>query len=191
MASPRSYSTAYVAKRLGISIPTVQRWVDGGRLRAWKTPGGHRRIEADGADRLFAEQQALASRAHEPLRVVVVEDNPDDRDLMRVLLDELLPGCELRSFDNPIPALVAIGQEVPDVLISDVVMPHMDGLEMLRQLAGRCVVQPRRLLVLTSLSDTELARMGGLPEGVTLLRKPLDVGALALALRLEAAAQPR
>ena len=43
-----SYSTAYVASRLGVSVPTVQRWVDAGHLKAWKTPGGHRRFrEAD------------------------------------------------------------------------------------------------------------------------------------------------
>jgi len=50
---PSSYSTAHVAKQLGISVPTVQRWVDAGQRKAWKTPGGHRRIDADSAERLF------------------------------------------------------------------------------------------------------------------------------------------
>lgn len=186
MAPPRTYSTAYVARRLGLSIPTVQRWVDAGRLQAWKTPGGHRRIEADSADRLFAQQRTETRTGRERPVVVVVEDNADDRDLMEVALEQLLPGADVRSFDHPIPALVAIGQEVPDVLISDVVMPHMDGLEMLRQLAGRCVVQPELIIVVSSLPDEELARLGGLPDGVTRLRKPLTTAALGRALRLDA-----
>ncbi len=187
MPPPRTYSTAYVARRLGLSIPTVQRWVDAGRLQAWKTPGGHRRIEADGADRLFSQQLAEVRPAPEHPVVFVVEDNADDRDLMEVALEHVLPGAEVRSFDNPIPALVAIGQQVPDVLISDVVMPHMDGLEMLRQLAGRCVVQPELIIVVSSLPDDELARLGGLPDGVARLRKPITTDELGRALRLKVA----
>ena len=45
-----SYSTAAVARRLGVSIPTVQRWVDQGYLKAWKTVGGHRRIAKQAVD---------------------------------------------------------------------------------------------------------------------------------------------
>ena len=56
--APRSYSTADVARRLGVSVPTVQRWVDLGYLKAWKTVGGHRRIDAETADRFIAAQAA-------------------------------------------------------------------------------------------------------------------------------------
>lgn len=161
----------------------MQRWVDAGRLQAWKTPGGHRRIEADGADRLFSQQLTEGRRPRKRPVVFVVEDNADDRDLMEVALEQQLPGAEVRSFDNPIPALVAIGQVVPDVLVSDVVMPHMDGLEMLRQLAGPCVAQPALIIVVSSLSDQELARMGGLPEGVARLHKPISADELGQALQ--------
>ena len=58
----QSYSTADIAKRLGISPQTVQRWVDSGRLKAWKTPGGHRRIDARSAELLFAQQEQLMGK---------------------------------------------------------------------------------------------------------------------------------
>jgi excisionase family DNA binding protein len=41
---PPSISTLEAAKRLGVTVPTIQRWLDQGELRGWKTPGGHRRI---------------------------------------------------------------------------------------------------------------------------------------------------
>ena len=47
---PPSYSTAHLARRLGVSVPTVQRWVDLGHVKAWKTVGGHRRIDAESAE---------------------------------------------------------------------------------------------------------------------------------------------
>ncbi len=37
-------STRDAAHRLGVSVRTVQLWVEKGALEAWKTPGGHRRI---------------------------------------------------------------------------------------------------------------------------------------------------
>jgi excisionase family DNA binding protein len=57
MTAPRkSYSTVEIARRLGVSIQTVQRWVDAGRLKAWKTLGGHRRIDADSAEALLRHE---------------------------------------------------------------------------------------------------------------------------------------
>src|SRR3954470_10117130 len=92
----RSYSTQAVAKRLGISLQTVQRWVDSGRLKAWKTPGGHRRIDARSADLLFEDNErklgADASTATadgpapRPLEVVIVDDDPLDREMMATLV---------------------------------------------------------------------------------------------------------
>ena len=175
---PSSYSTAHVAKRLGISVPTVQRWVDAGQLKAWKTPGGHRRIDAESAERLF-DAQALDvptpfGRAAEALSVMLVEDNPDDREILTLLINEALPGAQLVVYESGIQALVAIGQRAPDIVVTDIVMPHMNGIEMLRQLATQCVVRPRLIVAVSSFTPQQLAQMGELPPGVRSVRKPID-----------------
>jgi excisionase family DNA binding protein len=171
---PASYSTADVARRLGVSVPTVQRWVDLGHLKAWKTVGGHRRIEAESAERLFREQQSTAPTAPAPLAAMVVDDNPDDRDLLSALLDHALPGVAVSLHDNGFQALVAIGQAVPDVLVTDIAMPHMDGLEMLRQLASRCPVRPRVIVAVSSQTPGQLSKRGGLPADLRFVPKPID-----------------
>jgi excisionase family DNA binding protein len=175
---PRSYSTADVARRLGISIPTVQRWVDAGQLKAWKTPGGHRRIDADSAERLF-EGQALdapsvAARMAEALSVMLVEDNADDREILELLVATALPEARVAVFESGIQALVAIGHKAPDIVITDIVMPHMNGVEMLRQLASQCVVRPRLIVAVSSLTPHQLSRMGELPPEVVYIAKPID-----------------
>ena len=165
-----------MAKRLGISIPTVQRWVDGGQLKAWKTPGGHRRIDADSAEQMFENQARDApTTAHQPeLMVMLVEDNADDRDLLALLIREALPTARIEAFDSGIQALVAIGQNAPDIVVTDIVMPHMNGVEMLRQLSTQCVVRPRLIIAVSSLTPRQMARMGELPPEVVYVAKPVD-----------------
>ena len=184
---PRSYSTAHVAERLGVSIPTVQRWVDAGHLKAWKTPGGHRRIAADSADALIASQQRQSSAGAGGVAVVVVDDNPDDRDVLSAIVHEALPGAGLRTFENGFQALVAIGREPPEVVITDIVMPHMDGLEMLRQLAGEAGVRPRLIVAVSANHDAAGAPTVALPEGVRFVPKPLQPETLIALLRGSAA----
>ena len=183
-ASPRSYSTAYVARRLGISVPTVQRWVDSGELVAWKTPGGHRRIEADSADRLFAARGQPATAGP---TVVVIDDNADDRDILGALVRSALPECRLDLYDSGIQALVAIGHTPPDIVITDLVMPHMNGIEVLRQLAGQCVVHPQLIVAVSSLGPRQLERLGALPEGVHFVAKPVEPQPFVDLLRSEVA----
>ncbi len=197
---PRStYSTLYVAQRLGVSVPTVQRWVDSGRLRAWKTQGGHRRIEASSADALIREHEAglalagggdsetarrgLGTDAPRPLRVVVVDDQVDDRELLAAICDEALPGADITLAENGFVGLVAIGRLQPDAVITDVAMPTMDGVEMLRQLRESTVVKPRVLIAVSSLAPERLFRKAPLPAGVAFLAKPVEPAALVALLR--------
>ena len=184
---PASYSTAELARRLGVSTPTVQRWVDLGYLKAWKTVGGHRRIDADGAERFLTEQGlALAEApAAKPAKrgggpsVLIVDDNPDDRDILSDLVQSVLPASKVATAENGFQALVAIGQSAPDILVTDIVMPHMNGVEMLRHLALNSEPRPMVLVAVSSLSSKQVAKLGTLPRGVKLLQKPVDPTAFA------------
>ncbi|HEY1806424.1 MAG TPA: response regulator [Terracidiphilus sp.] len=72
-----------------------------------------------------------------PLRVFVV----DDEDVIASSLAMILRfqgGFHARSFTNPIEALRAAQLEAPDLLISDVVMPELSGIELAIQLRECC-----------------------------------------------------
>lgn len=172
---PESYSPAELARRLGVSAPTIQRWVDQGHLRAWKTVGGHRRIDAASAEAFIASQQAAAageSAAPAPVSVLIVDDNESDRDVLAALVEEALPRAAVRLMDNGFQALTSIGQAMPQVLITDIVMPHMNGIEMLRHVcqAGQ---RPQLVVAVSSYTAEQVEELGGLPEGVVRLDKPV------------------
>ncbi len=181
---PPSYSTAHLARRLGVSVPTVQRWVDLGHLKAWKTVGGHRRIDAESAENFIRVQTqqrggealdaASPAEAVVPFSVLVVDDNPDDRDLLCALVEIAVPGARIVVAANGFDALIEVGKTMPDLIITDITMPHMDGVEMIRHLSARGDARPPAIVAVSSHSAAHVDKLGGLPAGVTLLSKPLE-----------------
>ena len=179
--SPASYSTAHLARRLGVSVPTVQRWVDLGHLKAWKTVGGHRRIDAESAEdfiRIQAQQRggdaAAPAEAVAPFSVLVVDDNPDDCDLLCALVEMAVPGARVVVAHNGFDALIEVGKAMPDLIVTDISMPHMDGVQMIRHLSTEGAPRPPAIVAVSAHRPAQVERMGGLPPGVTLLAKPVD-----------------
>jgi excisionase family DNA binding protein len=189
---PRSYSTIDVAKRLGISLQTVQRWVDSGRLKAWKTPGGHRRIDAKSAETLFAQYEqtsvdvpvdSAAPGSQRLVEVVIVDDDLMDRELLATLVQAALPGAQLRVASNGFQGLVMIAKFAPEIVVTDVHMPHMDGFEMIRNVLADAETRPKLMIAVSAKNAKELAEFGQLPSEVVLLHKPLERDAFIRALQ--------
>jgi excisionase family DNA binding protein len=167
-------STREAADRLGVSLRTVQLWSEAGLIRAWKTPGGHRRILLASIDELVLRRGGIGRRAHGGnYQVLVVEDEPDFRRLFELHLRSWDLAIELQSVPSGFDALVRIGAARPDLLITDLRMPGIDGFEMLRALKASGAISELEIIVVTALSDHTIQERGGLPGGVTVLHKPL------------------
>jgi len=181
---PPSYSTAHLARRLGVSVPTVQRWVDLGHLKAWKTVGGHRRIDAESAENFIriqtqqrggdAADAATPAETVVPFSVLVVDDNPDDRDLLCALVEIAVPGARIVVAPNGFDALIEVGKSMPDLIVTDITMPHMNGVEMIRHLSTQGDARPPAIVAVSSHTAAHVEKLGGLPPGVTLLAKPVE-----------------
>ena len=178
----------------------MQLWVESGVLPAWKTAGGHRRISRIAVERLIGERRAALSgdtlpaplspgQAETRLRVLVVEDEPE---LLRLFL-MVIAGWDLPIDVTPasdgFEALLRIGQQCPDLLITDLNMPGMDGFKMIASL--RSVGQAydeMDIVVVTALSEADIARRGGLPGPVRVFHKPVPFDDLETLMRERLAA---
>ncbi|MSQ91463.1 MAG: response regulator [Gammaproteobacteria bacterium] len=161
------FSTRAAAERLGVSLRTVQLWSEGGVLPAWKTPGGHRPILLSSVEELLRMRGGeLARRAEsDSYQVLIVEDEPDFRRLFELHLGSWGLPSELQSVPSGFDALVRIGSARPDLLITDLRMPGIDGFEMIRALQASGAINDLEIIVVTALTLHTIAERGGLPAG--------------------------
>lgn len=79
---------------------------------------------------------------------------------------------------NGVEALIKIGREQPDFLITDLLMPHMDGCAMLRILRSMPEMAHMAIVAVSGLEASEIEKMGGLPSAIRVFPKPVPFGAL-------------
>jgi len=183
---------------LGVTMRTVQLWANSGLLTCWKTEGGHRRIMRDSVERLLAArgspQSVLvaptstgADKPGGPLRILVVEDDPDLLRLYRLQLARWPMQPEVTTAMNGFEGLVHLGSRRPHLLITDLHMPEVDGYHMLRILRTMPQLDATEIVVVTGIGAEDVAQRGGLPQGIPILPKPVPFAELEkIALRVAA-----
>lgn len=177
MTDKKVLSSAEAARRLGVSLRTVQLWVEQDILPAWKTPGGHRRIPAEAVAELIAQQNAQVNGQTEksagPLRILLVEDEGYLRKLYARYLHSLPYPVELEVAEDGFQGLIKLGQAKPDLLITDLMMPGMDGVEMIRTIRRGKYLDDAHIAVVTAMdpSATEVEALRD--SGLQILHKPL------------------
>jgi len=174
------YTTREAAKKLGVSVTTVQLWVESGVLSAWKTAGGHRRIPSEAIDAMLAGQQSAVAedQAHHGRSVVIVEDEPVQREMYRIKFAEWKLPVNLYLAEDGFEGLVMVGKYAPDLVITDLSMPGMDGFEMIRHLVHSSEVHIPAIIAVTALNAQEIESHGGLPDEIPVYSKPIPMGVL-------------
>ncbi len=167
-------TTHDVAKQLGVTIRSVQLWVEQGLLDGWKTPGGHRRITTESFDRFVSNQEINYTPVQiidVQLRVVAIEDNEAILKLYNHTIQSWQLPIKLDCFNNGFEALINITQDIPDALIIDLNMLSMDGFAMLDALNKSNILNQLAVIVISNLSDEEILNRGGLPTRARMYSK--------------------
>jgi excisionase family DNA binding protein len=125
------------ARYLGVAQSTIRKWSDQGRLSAFYTPGGHRRYRLRDLEAFVAGSAAgaTASPARPAALVLIVDDDPRIREFVRVNLE--MDGFAVREAGSADEGLAALEDEPPDLILLDVMMPKVDGWEMLQRVRER------------------------------------------------------
>jgi excisionase family DNA binding protein len=175
---PETLTTRETAALLGASVRTIQLWVEDGRLQAWKTPGGHRRVLRSSIEEMLENRRRASGLQERVYEILVVEDDAVQLVLMEKTLGNLSGSTHVRTSSDGYDALIRVGELRPDLLVTDLMMPGMDGIRLLQTLAREITAKPMQVIVVTALDADEVVALGGLPNGVSMLRKPVRAATL-------------
>jgi excisionase family DNA binding protein len=182
----RYFTSHEVGDILQVNPSSVVKWINDGILTSFRTPGGHRRIAADELVR-FAERYGMpvpeALKGLARTKVLVVDDEPRFLSALERALEPLGDEVGLRTAQNGIDALMMIGGSKPDILILDLRMPFLDGLEVLERLKGREDTKNIRIVAMSGAMSPALAERCRALGAVECLEKPVKVAEVVQLLR--------
>jgi excisionase family DNA binding protein len=120
------------AKYVGVAERTLRKWADEGRLPAFSTPGGHRRFRLTDLDAFLHDARVPSPKASRKPLVLVIDD--DERRRGAVCVGMEAEGCEVREATSPEEAFAAVEDVGPDLILLNVLLEDVDGLELLCRL---------------------------------------------------------
>jgi excisionase family DNA binding protein len=187
------FSTSEVADLFNVNRVTIYRWVKEGMVKGYKV-GKHLKIPLAEVERLkrefgfgdmpldklqgedpgAAEAGKTASRGPSHKKLVMAID--DDENIL-TFIENAFEGlglnrhCTLKTYSNGLEAVLQIGEEKPDLILLDIVMPNLNGLELAEKI--RKMHRDIQIIILTGypeyLTEDERGKF------LDYMTKPVDV----------------
>jgi DNA-binding response OmpR family regulator len=154
----------------------VINWIEQELLSSYRTPGGHRRIRRDDLLAFLRKHNIPVppSLTSEQFKILIVEDE-DDIVKMLSLLFKRQEVYEVSSSSDGITALIDIGRLHPDLMVLDIMIPGVDGLEVCRRIKD----DPTNRTAIIAISGKPEMEAKVLKAGADrFLAKPLDLDKL-------------
>jgi excisionase family DNA binding protein len=163
------------ARYLGVAQSTIRKWSDQQRIPTFKTPGGHRRYRRRDLD-VFLERSGRGTLPQEGPLILIVDDDERIREYVRVNLE--MEGYTVREAGDAEQGLELLEEASPDLILLDVMMPKVDGWEMLRRVRERHGVDTVPVVMYSGKVDEESLREATARGAQGFIGKPFDPGQL-------------
>lgn len=176
-------TTHEISRYIHVDFKTVINWCEEGKLRSYKTPGGHRRIQAE--DFLdFLKQYKMPvpknfeSKMKGALKILIVDDEETIRRVVRRAITRKFPKVELYEAQDGFEAGKLVSDALPHLVILDLMLPGLDGFRVCANIKEDERFKETKILAITG-QDTEENKKRIIKEGADdYLPKPFDVKAL-------------
>ena len=134
-ATKTIYTTHEVSRLLHVNPRSVINWIEQSLLQSYRTPGGHRRIRHDDLMAFLRKHQipTPASLVADKFSILIVDDDQEIIDLLKAYLERQAP-YEISTAADGITALIEVGRVKPDLLVLDIMIPGVDGVEVCRRI---------------------------------------------------------
>lgn len=168
----------YAAQLLEVSTATVESLVEKGDIEAWRTQGGHLRLLLPTVSayvhKTNPQRVLLDADLRGRLSVLIVEDDEDAREIYKIQFEDWGLALDCSFMPSALDALADISIMRPNLLITDMNMPGVDGMEMLRAIKRNPHLLAMQILVISGLPRDAIEKKGGLPPNSIYLGKPIN-----------------
>jgi excisionase family DNA binding protein len=164
-----------------VNPSSINKWVKEGRIPAFRTPGGHRRIRAGDLVAFLNTHNMPVPRTLSPAsrqRLLIVDDDAKQLASLERVLNPYANRVEVALCNNGIEALVKVGSFRPQMIVLDVYMPHLDGLEVCRKLRANADTQSIDVIMATAQLTPDLEKKALEAGARRVLSKPIDIDVL-------------
>lgn len=170
------YTTHEVSRLLHVNPRSVINWIEQDLLPSYRTPGGHRRIRREDLLAFLRKHQIPTppSLVDGKFSMLIVEDEEEISQMMKTYFER--DGTyQVATASDGITALIEVGRVKPDLLILDIMIPGVDGIEVCRRIKAN------------NSNSTVIIAISGQPEAETkilhagadvFLPKPIDLDKL-------------
>lgn len=176
--TPDSLLTSHQAgSLLQVNPSSINKWVKEGRIPAFRTPGGHRRIRAADLVSFLTEHQMPVPRdlqAASRRRILIVDDDQTQLETLARAF-EPYPSVEVITCDNAVEALVKVGSYKPHLVVLDILMPGMDGFQTCERLRQNPETAEITIVLTSGGLTEEMERRAGGIGVAAVMPKPVDV----------------
>lgn len=182
------FTTFEAAKLCHVSPLSIINWVNAGRLLAFRTPGGHRRIRRDDLARFMRENgiplpDELRDGSGRP-RVLVVDDEASIRNVIAENLVGRPNPYDVMAAADGFEAGRLVATFRPDVVLLDLRMPGLDGFHVCRTIKADPESSSTLVIAMTGYhtpeTETRIVECGAL----RCLAKPIEPSAVASVIDL-------
>jgi excisionase family DNA binding protein len=173
-SDPEWLTLGQAARFLGVAQSTIRKWSDQGRVPAFYTPGGHRRFRRGDLETFLA--RSGPGRQHAGPAVLLVDDDDRMRELVRTELER--EGYDVQEAASADEGLAEIEKRKPELILLDVMMPHVDGWEMLRRIQERYGAGAIPVLMFSGQVDEQARRQAASSGARGFVGKPFDLAEL-------------
>src|SRR6058998_1554868 len=155
MARRSFYTTFEIGEICEVNPTTVQNWVKEKKLKAYLTPGGHRRVRREDLASFMREfgMPIPPELADDRVSIVIVDDDENIRKLLTSIIKRRDDTIDVWTAGNGVEALLLIGECKPDLVILDVMLPGMDGIEVCKKLKANPATSRVRIAAISGIHD--------------------------------------
>lgn len=140
------------ARYCHVSHKTLNNWVDSGKIRAYRTVGGHRRIKLSDLEKFLREYKMHIHEDYEDetrKRVLIVDDELLVRQTIAESLREENEELVIETAADGFEAGMKVVVFRPNLVILDIKMPGLDGFQVCRQIKENAATKNAKIMVLT------------------------------------------